>query len=259
MFQRLLLVITLLIFSLHLNAGSITVTGVYHGKNLIVQNPFTETMKEFCTSEVFVNEVKILTEVQSSAFEINLSHLKINDPVTVKIIHKENCQPKILNSQVIEVHNPFSFHSLTVSLDQIYWYTKGEKVKGRYLVEHYSHNSWVPVDEVPVFHSSSLSKYESRIFHHSGLNKYRIKYIAPDGKAFLSTLTEFNSTLSPVEFYPKRVIDVIHLSRPAPYEIIDDLGNVVKKGNEKDIKLLEFKSGVYYLSADNQTFKFWKK
>ena len=74
--------------------------GVYQGKNLYVQNPFTGNMKDFCTDEVYLNDVKIMENIKSSAFEIDLSKLSINDKVDLKIIHKEDCKPKILNSPI---------------------------------------------------------------------------------------------------------------------------------------------------------------
>ena len=41
--------------------------------------------------------------------EINLSFLKQGDPVNVKIIHKDDCKPKILNPMVIRTLSDFHF------------------------------------------------------------------------------------------------------------------------------------------------------
>src|SRR6478736_813022 len=60
-------------------AGILTLSGVYQGKNLYVQNPFTGNMKDFCSNDVYVNDVKVMSNIQSSAYEIDLSNLKLND------------------------------------------------------------------------------------------------------------------------------------------------------------------------------------
>ena len=100
--NKFLTTLVALLFASAVNAGILTLSGVYHGKNLYVQNPFTGNMKDFCTNEVYVNDRLVMKDIQSSAYEIDLSHLKEQDPVTIKITHKDDCKPKILNPQVIK-------------------------------------------------------------------------------------------------------------------------------------------------------------
>ena len=259
--NKFLLFVVALIISGTAKAGILTLTGVYQGKNLYVQNPFTGNMKDFCTNDVYVNDKLVLTNVQSSAYEIDLSHLKEQDPVTIKITHKDDCKPKILNPQVIKATSSFAFSSFSVEKDMIVWVTKGEKPKGRHFIEHFVNNSWVIVKEVPGKESVIINTYkENANSHHSGLNKYRVKYLEHDGQVFYSQVVEFVSDLAAVEFYPKRVTDKIYLTpREAEYELLDQFANVVRKGTGKEINMTDLPSGVYYLNVDNKTYKLFKK
>jgi hypothetical protein len=238
---------------------TLTMNGAYQGKNLYVQNPFTTNMKDFCTDEVFVNEVKIMSQIKSSAYEIDLSHLKVNDPVVIKITHKEDCKPKVLNAQVIRLNSTFQFSNFTIDNDILNWSTRGEKPGDKVAVEQFINNNWVPLKEVPAKGSSSTNNYVYDQNHHSGLNKYRIKYQEKDGNIFYSKVVEFQSQLPEVTFYPKRVSNKIYLSRAADYEIIDGYGTVINKGKGKEIVCEQLKEGVYYLNVDNKTEKFLKK
>lgn len=259
--NRLLTFLSFLFITGTVNAGILTLSGVYQGKNLYVQNPFTGNMKDFCTNDVYVNDRLVMSNIQSSAYEIDLSHLKEQDPVTVKITHKDDCKPKVLNPQVIKATSSFAFSSFHVEKDKIVWVTKGEKPKGRHFVEHFVNNSWAIVKEIPGKESVIINTYnEVAGSHHSGLNKYRIKYLENDGQVFYSQVLEFVSDLLPVEFYPKRVTDKIYLTpREAEYELLDAYGNVVRKGHGKEINMTDLGSGVYYLNVDNKTYKLFKK
>jgi hypothetical protein len=256
---RFLLVCLILLNVFSVNAGILTLTGVYQGKNLYIQNPFTGNQKDFCANDVYVNDVKVHSNIQSSAFEIDLSHLKVQEPVTIKITHKDDCKPKILNPQVIKATSSFQFSSFNVDKDHLIWSTKGEKPGGKIFVEHFLYNSWVTIKEMPAKGGVIINNYDLKSAHNSDLNKYRIKFVEPDGQVFYSQIVEFKSDLEKVTFYPTRVSDKITLSREADFEILDAYGSVVKKGRGKEVDLTGKPSGVYYLNVDNQTNKIFKK
>jgi hypothetical protein len=241
------------------NASILTLTGVYQGKNLYIQNPFAGNQKDFCANEVFINDIKVLTNIESSAFEIDLSHLKVHEPVTIKITHKDDCKPKILNPQVIRATSTFTFSSFHVDAEHIIWSTKGEKAGGKLVVEHFQYNSWAPVKEIAAKGGVIINNYDVKASHNSDLNKYRIKFTEPDGQVFYSQIVEFKSTLERVTFYPTRVTDKITLSRDADYQVLDAVGTEIKRGKGKEVDLSGKPSGVYYLNVDNQTNKVFKK
>jgi hypothetical protein len=254
-------VLTIVFATMFLNtfAGVLTISGVYSGKNIYVQNPLASNMRDYCTNEVYINDVKRDITVNSSAYEIDLSFLKLNDPVVIKITHKDDCKPKILNAQVIKAVNAFAFTNFTIDKDYIYFATKGETAKSKITIEQMRTNTWQIVKEIPAHGSNVMNSYQTDAVHHSGLNKYRLKYVSSDGIITYSEVHEFTSTLEPVTFYPKRVTDKIYLSREVEYEIQDGFGNVVRKGFGKEVDISSSSTGVYYLFCDNQEFKIFKK
>jgi hypothetical protein len=258
---RFLLILLFAAFVGHAHAGVLELQGVYQGKNLYVQNPFAGNMKDFCTNEVSVNGKVVMTGIQSSAYEIDLSHLKLQEAVTVKITHKDDCKPKVLNPQVIRPSSAFQFSSFNVDKDRLFWASKGEKPKGRFFIEQFVNNTWIIVKEMYGKESPLLNNYDATSTHHSGLNKYRVKYLENDGQVFYSSVMEFTSDLAPLEIYPKRVSDKVYFnpSREADFEVLDAYGNVVRKGKGKEINMDDLASGVYYINLDNKTYKIFKK
>ncbi len=250
-----------LILSVTFNAfcAQIQLSGIYKGKNLYVQNPFSGNMKDFCTLEVYVNGTMVKSKPQSSAYEIDLSHLKLNDPVVVKIVHKDDCKPKVLNPQVIRKLSDFGFVSFTGDQYNIAWSTKGETIGGVHYLEHYSKGAWITLFEISGHTTSSIANYKHSVKHHSGLNKYRVRYLSKSHRVTFSKEIEYTSDVEPITFYPKRVSKNITLSRSSSYEIMDAFGSKVKEGKGKLIDCSSLKSGFYYLNINNQTEKFLKK
>lgn len=242
-----------------INTNTLVLNGAYQGKNLYVQNPFTVNMKDFCTIEVYVNSEKVMSQIKSSAYEIDLSYLAINEPLTIEIVHKSDCKPKVLNSQVIRLNSNLQFANLVATESAISWSTKGEKQGDKMYLEQFLYNTWINLKEIQAKGSSSNSSYSAESHHTSGINKYRIKYLDKDGTAFYSRILEFQSVVPEITFYPKRVSNKIYLSRGADYEITDENGTILNKGKGKEIPCETLKEGIYYLNIDNKTEKFLKK
>src|SRR5206468_458769 len=121
--------------------------------------PFAGNMKDFCTNEVSVNGVVKMTGIQSSAYEIDLSDLKLMDPVVIKITHKDDCKPKVLNPSVIRPSSTFQFSSFNVDKEHLFWASKGEKPKGKFFVEQFVNTTWVIVKELHGKESPLLNNY----------------------------------------------------------------------------------------------------
>jgi hypothetical protein len=236
--------------------ADLELSGIYQGKNLYVQNPYTPDMKSYCTQEVYVNDIKMMQAVSASAFEIDLSFLTINAPVRIRITHRSDCSPKILNPGVVQVKTNFSFSAVNIEDKLVSWSAKNEKPKGRYFIERFEFNHWRTISEI---YSQNKDRYESQILHNSGLNRYRIRYVEDNGNSNYSDVIEYQSKQETITFYPKRVTDFLTLSRDADYEILDKFGNVIKRGHKKEIDLSQLHTEVYYLNVDNRTFKFFKK
>ncbi|MCB0477976.1 MAG: hypothetical protein KDC84_07425 [Crocinitomicaceae bacterium] len=83
--------------------GFLEIEGFYQGKDLFVQNPYTET-NELCAYKILLNgqDVSDSIELHATAFQIDFKKLglSIGDSVNLKIYHHPDCLPKILNSEV---------------------------------------------------------------------------------------------------------------------------------------------------------------
>lgn len=239
----------------------VTINGYYQGKNLFVQNPYEGG--EFCVVSVFVNNSKVISYPKVSAFEIDFSNLALNTAVTIKILHRNNCKPKVLNKQVILSKSRFAFTSVNVDKDALNWSSKGEKLGGKFLIQRLSiNNSWELVEEISGKGNLSANYYSWDALHVAGLNQYRLKFMEKDGLTFYSKTIEISNSRAPITFYPRRVSDVITFvsKTPVVFTIYDKNGENVKTGKGISINCEDLKSDDHYtIVFDNQKKTFYKK
>ncbi len=245
-------------------AGVIALEGTYQGKNLYVQNPFAGSGVGFCTYEVTVNGDVTTDEINSSAFEVDLSNfdLKIGDEVVVKIKHKDDCKPKVLNPEVLKPKSTYEIQNIEILEEDsvLKWTTKGETGQLPFIIQQYRWNKWVRVGEVQGKGNPKKHTYKFKFNPHSGENKFRVIQEDYTGKVNPSKSVSFRNTEGEeLQFSPKKVKKEIIFTGETKFEIYDQYGNVVKKGYGKKVNVKNLKDGVYYLSYDNKTEKFIKK
>ena len=242
-------------------SGEIVLDGIFQGKNLYVMNPFASSGIGFCVYEVTVNGKVTTDEINSSAFEIDLSvyQFKIGDKVSIIIKHKENCSPKVLNAEVLKPKSTFVIVSMNVENNKLKWTTKNEAGALPFIVEQYRWNKWIKVGKVKGKGTLGINSYSIEIHPHSGNNKFRVKQIDFSKKPHYSEELTYRSKLPPVSFKPKKVENEIIFSQPTLFEIYDYYGNIVKKGFGEKIDCSGLKKGDYFLNFDNQMETFKKK
>jgi len=245
------------------SAGNIILEGNYQGKNLYVQNPFAGTGVGFCVQKVEVNGQITTDEINSSAFEIDFNNYQftIGDKITVKITHKNDCKPKVLNPEVLKPKS--TFEVITMKLEKsgtLKWNTKNETGKLPFLIEQYRWNKWVRVGELEGNGVGNNNEYGFKITTlHSGENQLRIKQVDYTSQPRYSKPVKFVSTLPELTYNPVKVSKDITFSGATLYEIYDQYGNVVKKGFGLSVSCGNLSKGVYYLNYDNRTAEFIKK
>jgi len=247
--------------------GVIVLQGNYQGKNLYIQNPFAGSGVGFCVSEVRVNGTVTTDEIASSAFEIDFRNLqlKIGDAVEVKITHKDDCKPKVLNPEVLKPKSTFEIVSMAVGSDLTFkWSTKGETGKLAFVIEQFRWNKWVKVGEVEGNGTPDLNNYSFLVAPHSGKNQYRVKQVDYTGQPKLSKTVDYNSTSPEITFSPAKVSKEIGFfagSTPTEtmFEIYDQFGNIVKRGFSSTVDAANLPKGAYYLNYDNKMGEFIKK
>lgn len=258
-----LLIQAFLSIALFSSAGNIILEGNYQGKNLYVQNPFAGSGVGFCVQKVEVNGQVTTDEINSSAFEIDFTNyqFKIGDKISVKITHKDDCKPKVLNPEVLKPKS--TFEVVTMKLDNdgtLKWNTKNETGKLPFIIEQYRWNKWVKVGEEEGKGIGDNNDYTFKVSTlHSGENQLRIKQVDYTSQPRYSKPVKYVSTLPEVTYTPVKVSTDITFSAETLYEIYDQFGNVVKKGFGKIVDCRNLSKGIYYLNYDNKTTEFIKK
>lgn len=265
--KKILFAIFLLVSTAVCATGVIVLEGNYQGKNLYVQNPFAGSGVGFCVSEVRVNGNVTTDEIASSAFEIDFRNLqlKIGDKVEVKISHKDDCKPKVLNPEVLKPKSTFEIVTMSVDKDLTFkWTTKGETGKLTYTIEQFRWNKWVKIGEVEGIGTPDANNYSFKVVPHSGKNQYRVKQVDYTGQPKLSKTVDFMSTSPEITFSPAKVSKEINFltgSTPTEtmFEIYDQFGNIVKRGFASNVDAANLAKGAYYLNYDNKMGEFIKK
>ncbi len=244
-------------------AGVIVLEGNYQGKNLYVQNPFAGSGVGFCVTKVLVNGSVTTDEISSSAFEIDFTNhqLKIGDKVEVKIEHKDDCKPKVLNPEVLKPKSTYEVTTMTPESDgTIKWKTKGEQGKLPFIIEQFRWNKWVKVGEVDGIGTPGENSYSFKISPHYGENQVRIKQVDYTSQPRYSRAVKFMSNTAEIICNTLKTKDfLIFEGGETMYEIFDKFGNMVKKGFGSKVDVANLAADVYYLNYDNKTTEFIKK
>jgi hypothetical protein len=233
-------------------ANVLLVEGRYQNKNLYIQNGMGSSGVGFCAYEVKVNGQVTTDEVNSTAFEIDLSPFKLTmgEVVVVEILHKEDCKPKVLNPDALKPQPTFDISSITIDKEGLLkWNTKNESGPLPYVVEQYKWNKWVYVGTVEGIGNASPHEYVFKVTPHSGENKFRVKQIGFNGASKNSNPVVFNSLMETPSFQVNS--NAISFSSDTGYEVYDYFGNVVKKGFGNNCDVSNLNKGKYFLCYDN--------
>ncbi len=204
-------------------------------------------------------------EINSSFFEIDLSvfNLKYGDFVNVIIKHRDGCNPRVLNKEVITPESTFEIkHIVANKAGYITWATINEHGSLPFIVEQHRWNKWIRIGSVKGKGTGRLNKYSLNINYHSGKNKFRIKQVGSNKKTRYSKSVEYINIIPELTFIPgngSSVSNVIYFSNETRYEIYDYYGKLIKTGNSQEVKVDKLKKGTYFLNYDNKTETFSKK
>ena len=243
------------------SAGNLVLKGTFQGENLYVKNPFAPSGVGYCIYEITVNGITTTDEINSSAFEVDLSvfGFKKGEELTVNIKYKEGCEPKVLNPEVLNAVATFDVSDMKVENGKLYWTTTNESGPLPYIIEQYRWNKWVKVGEVKGTGKQTQNKYSAPVRLTSGENRFRLEQVDYRKKPRYSQELKITSSKPEVTFSPSRVDDVITFSAPTMYEVYDAYGSIVFKGYGETVKVSGLKKGKYYINYDNKMGHFTKK
>jgi hypothetical protein len=235
--------------------------GRYQGENVFIQNPLSDSSGKYCTKSITINQIKILSGFESSAYEIRLDtlNLKLGDTVMVSIYHQPDCKPKIINAMI----NPRPTYEVRkISIDTsglLKWTTEMEKGSLTFTIEQFYWNKWISVGEMDGKGNEFLNEYEFTATFHSGKNKFRVKQTDGNGKNYLSKQVEIDSGIKPVKLKSNNFNKSIDFGRITRYEIYDAQGNLLKKGFEQIIDTSDLPKGMYYVNYDVEQAEMTKR
>ncbi len=243
------------VLSLPASAGVIVLEGNYQGKNLFIQNPFSEAGVGFCVFEVTVNDQIATDEINSSAFEVDMNNfgLKLSDKVVVKVKHKDGCTPVVLNPEVLKPKSTFDIVKQSIGADGNYtWTTTNETGELPFIVEQKRWNKWVKVGEVMGTGKPGEHTYNFTVTPHSGENTFHVKQTDLSKRARYSEAVTLASNSNPITWSPPKPKDEIIFSATTLFEIYDQYGNIVKRGYADRVEVASLKKDLYYLNYDNK-------
>lgn len=228
--------------------------GVYQGESIYVKNPYNRESREFCVSDVYLNDRRLDLNYQLSALRITFDGTDLFTPVSIRVVHRDStCASDIVNPMAVLFHSSYKFLSVYAADSGLYWSTEGEREIGTYLVEKLQGGIWVDEAEI-----SSEGKFESATYVHYpfyevGPNKYRVKYDFGSGNRYLySEEIEYQHYLDPVTFEPAVTNNRVFLSRSAFYEVFDAKGDKILSGTGTEIDIRFIRPGTYVVYFDNQ-------
>lgn len=240
----------------------LTLEGQYQNKNLYVSNAVSSSGIGYCAYEVRVNGELTTDEVNSSAFEIDLSQLNLNpgEAVTVQIKHKEGCAPKVLNPTVLKPQATFQIQDINIADDGLLTWTATEESGSLpYNVEVYKWNKWVKVGEVQGEGTPQKNSYSFKITPISGENKVRVTQKGTLGKVAQSkSVAMVSQTEKPTWTYEAEKNKIV-LSKETAFEIYDKYGQARIKGFGTLIDLSSLAADEYFLCYDSSVESFHKK
>lgn len=240
----------------------LTLEGQYQNKNLYVSNSVSSSGVGFCAYEVRVNGEVTTDEVNSTAFEIDLSQLKLvqGAPVTVQIMYRDGCAPKVLNPTVLKPQATFEIQNIEVTQEGLLkWSTKDESGSLPFNIEVYKWNKWVKVGEVQGEGTSELNNYSFKVGLISGENKIRVTQKGTLGKTEQSQSVTVVSEVEKPSWNFESGKNKIIFSKETAYEIYDKFGQARIKGFGKEIDVVSLNNDEYYLCYDNSVESFHKK
>ncbi len=244
---------------MHASSATLVIEGKYQNKNILVHNSIAKSGVGYCAKEIKVNGIITSDETNSSAFEIDLTalKLKIGEKVVIEIVHEKDCRPKILNPEDLFPKPTFEILAMNLGIDGVLtWSTKNESGALPFVIEQFKWNKWVPVGEVNGNGTSSVNRYTFKVGFHSGENKFRIRQKGYNSQVKYSKDLVLQAKIKAPSIELKK--ESVEFDTETAFEVYDVYGINLIKGYNKSVNTKSLKSGEYYLCYDNTTISFKK-
>ncbi|MGM0649399.1 MAG: hypothetical protein ACQES1_02700 [Bacteroidota bacterium] len=256
-----------LLFTIGISASTFaeitSVKGIYQGKNLFVQNPLiNKNKREFCIDSVMVNGHKIPDETHSSAFIISLEIMKfkLGEKITVAFYHKDDCEPMIINPEVLKPLSTFKLKNHKMKDDYLICKTTRESSQLTFFIEEYRWDRWLTIDEIKGKGGPDDNTYKIKVYPHNGKNMYRLKQVDHMNRVHYSDTMKYQLDIDPVELKTKNVVtEEIAFSKETLYQLYNRFGERVRFGGGTVIDVSDLSKGIYFLSYGDNVVEIKKR
>ena len=211
---------------------------------------------------LFVNDSLVLRSPQSSAFQVDLSFLELQDKIDIKIYHRKGCVPTVLNGNDIMSGIDFKLLDIEINERKLEWFAEGESKEGFYVAYQQWLKNWIVLDTLKSRGSSVKSGYSMIVYNLSGENDYKVSYFNADSTFLESKEKSYFSHKKPISFKPSRVVNNLYFSEKTRYQIYDKAGKEMLLSGISDVvdcsTLKGGKNKFYLLVIDNRIARFLK-
>ena len=241
----------------------IILEGNYQMQNIYVNNKILSSGVGYCITNVIVNGEVSTDEINSEAFEIDLSlfNFSVGDEVSVEIHYRDECEPNVINPLALKPQATFKTEEILLEDDILVWKVSNETGSLPFKVQQFKWNKWITVGEVNGKGTVGENEYKFRVNEVSGENRFRVMQKSGNGKTRVSGEAVSNSSDIQVVFNYDKKQDMILFSRETNFEVYDAYGRIVKKGFSSSINTIDLEKGkgvVYYINYDNTYTEFRK-
>lgn len=247
---------------LHSWAEELKISGVYQGENVYVMNPFVASGTGYTVTGVIVNGTATTDDINSSAFEIDLSKYELTkgDKIEIIIKHHESSTPKIVNPEVLKPQSTFTVSTIKVVNDnKLTWTTTGESGSLPFIVEQFRWNKWIKVATIDGKGTPGTNSYSAAVNVTSGYNRFRVKQIDYTRKPRYGKEVKHRSMKAEISYAFVKPYNEITFSAETMYELYNSKGVLIEKGLGTKINTTKLGVESYYLNFDTKTEVLKKK
>ncbi len=258
-------ILVVLVILLNFNAvAQLNFYGMNKNENLYLVNPRDTISQTFCIDSIILNSKKIDIQLKNSILEVDFvsKNLQDNEVLNLKIFHKRNCKPSMVNPEVFIPKTTFEIADFRYTNDTLRWQTRNEHGSLMFYVEQYRWQNWQTVGEIQGTGSADLQTYTLPVKIHSGVNRFRIKQTDYTNVSRFSDELSYTSTIPEVLFLPvdgAKVSRLLEFSAPTEYEIYDYFGQFIISGFANIVDVSYLPEGTYFLKFDNSIASFTRR
>lgn len=238
-------------------ATILIIKGSYSGQNIYIQNPLENYVKgAFCTDSVLLNGKQQQVLLNNSAYEIDLSQLKMETPFKIIIYHKTFCDIKMLGRYTWPpFKSKIAFTTFDINTQGCIHITATNHPEGlrpNLKLEQLRGGMWRFVGYIPQ-KNELINSYDTIVGLSGGLNTYRIS------EAIWPFEMKEATVFSPIKSITYKIdatYNNIAFSDSAYYSVYNSEDIQLFKGYNKTVDISYMKDGSYILLYENERILF---